>query len=138
MNTRLIRQNGAMIPGGYPFMDPRTGMKFDGFDAGGFSDQVNRIIRHRTANPRIYPPTDGKWLNFEEVTIELELYQCMRLGYDKRYCSDPAVSEEVAAAASHQSGVCRFCGGTLKERLCPTCSGHKVIGYTCIKCGSTL
>lgn len=127
-----------MLPGGYPFMDPRTGLKFDGFDAGGFGDQVHRIIKHRSLNPRHYPSDDLKWLNFEEVCIELEVYQCLRLGGDKRFCVDPDVSEAEAAKTSHATGICRFCGGELKERLCPTCSGHRVIGYQCLKCGSTL
>lgn len=137
MSKKLIRRDGAMIPGGFPFVDARTNQRFDGFEAGGFGDQVHKIIRHRLGNPNIYPPSEAKWFSFEAVANELDEYQCLRMAGDSRFCSDPN-SEHAQQAAAHAAGVCRFCGGQLKERLCPTCSGHRVIGYTCLKCGSTL
>jgi hypothetical protein len=137
-NIRLIRRNGPMLPGGYPFVDGRTNRRFDGFDAGGFGDQVLRIIKHRQANPSVYPPSDAKYLDEAAVADELDEYQCQRFGGDVRYCG-PSSEEAIRLQDLKAAGICQFCGGTLSERICPTCGGaKKVIGTVCQKCGSTL
>jgi hypothetical protein len=136
-NTRLIRRDGAMLPGGYPFVDGRTNMRFDGFDSGGFGDQVLRIIKHRKANPSVYPAEDAKFLTESFVADELDEYQCQRFGYDARYCG-PTDQEVIRIQKLREQGICQFCGKGLLPRYCPTCSGQKLIGYTCSGCGSTL
>ena len=50
---KLSRTNGPMPPGGYPFTDPRTGLRFHGME-GQFETQVRKIIEHRLANPAVY------------------------------------------------------------------------------------
>lgn len=128
---KLIRRNGPFIPGGYPYVDPRTNMRFDGMEAD-FSEQVQKIIRHRTANPKIYPPAEGKFLSTEFVADELDVYQCQRFGNDPKYCSDGKPFVGTVGRVSERK--CSICGGPLVERLCPTCSGSRVIGYTCNNC----
>jgi len=137
MNTRLINRGGIMLPGGYPYVDPKTNMRFDGFEAGGFYDQVAKIIQHRSSNPQLYPPGNPEYLETNFVANQLDEYQCQRFGGDARYCGQ--TSAEIERAASAQAaGVCQFCGGELEQRYCPTCSGQRVIGTRCKKCGSTL
>lgn len=132
---RLIRRTGAMLPGGYPYTDPKTGMKFDGFDAGGFGDQVLRIIRHRMANKARYPATEPQFLDEAFVANQVDEYQCLRLGNDPRYCQDesqPGINLPAVTADSK----CQ-CGGALLPRYCPTCKGQRIIGYICGVCGKT-
>lgn len=136
MNTRLTRRDGAMHPGGYPYTDPRTNHRFDGFDAGGFGDQVQRIIKHRLGNPKIYPPSEPQYLSFNFVADQLDEYQCQRFGGDPRYCGQ--TNDEIERKLQLNSkGICANCGGALIDKLCSTCSGGKVIGKVCSRCGIT-
>lgn len=133
MNTRLIRRDGPFLPGGNPYVDPRTNRRFDGFDAGGFGDQVNRIIKHRLANPKLYPPSEPQYLSFNFVADQLDEYQCQRFGGDPRYCG--ATPQEVERKSQLMAkGICSNCGGKLIQNICQTCSG-KVLGLKCERCG---
>lgn len=127
---RLIRRNGAYPPGGYPFQDARTGMKFDGM-SDSFSGIVNQIIAHRQANPNIYSPSEGKWFNFDLVADELDRATCLRLGNSDKWCR--GVNDVTVALP--KAKVCPSCDVPLEEKLCPTCSGRRLVGYRCPKCG---
>ena len=132
---RLIRRDGVIGPGGYPYTDPKTGFKFDGFSAGGFGDQVLRIIQHRRTNPTFYPPWNQEPFNETFVGNQLDEYQCQRLGNDKRFCVDENLPAVPAIKNPVPVGKCAACGGDLIEKLCSTCSGRRVTGRTCTKCG---
>jgi hypothetical protein len=122
-----------MIAGGYPYTDPKTGMKFDGFDAGGFGDQVLRVRAHRVANPKIYLPGDVA-LTVEYIANQIDEYQCLRHGNNPRYCLD---ENQPALPASVASDRACSCGEKLNPVYCPTCSGQKITHYICPKCGRT-
>ena len=126
----LIRRTGPFPPGGYPFTDPRTGMKFNGAEAT-FDQQVNKIIQHRLINPKVYPPDDTQWITVPYVAAELDKFQCDRLGNDPRFCTGPAATVQYFKLAGK---FCDSCGGTLAEVLCPTCGGRKVTGWKCQIC----
>ena len=126
---RLIRRDGDFPPSNYVFVDPRTGMKFDGI---GFDRTVQEIIKHRKSNPTIYPTAEGKWTDYESVAIELEIYTCRRLGNNDRYCKQ---AQPIAAyAATPSSGECPDCHVTLEPVYCATCSGKRITGYSCPNC----
>lgn len=129
---KLIFQNGNRPPGWYPYVDPRTGMKFpSGLD---FGDQVKKIQQHRLRNPEKYPPTEPKFLTKDFIADELSEYTCARVNNSPVYCFDdkrpPAQPQSIAAAGRK----CDKCGGQLTDRICGTCSGYKVVGYRCESC----
>lgn len=130
---RLIRRDGEFPPAGYVFQDPRTGFNFDGLEAGGFNDQVRRILAHRQANAKLY--TNGAAFDFEAVAMELEAYQCLRLGNNPKYCRDTE-SRNVVQVATVGAPVCPVCKGPMAERYCPGCTGKKMIGWRCEKCNT--
>lgn len=134
---RLIRRDGEFPPAGFAFTDPKTGFKFNGLEAGGFNDQVRRIIQHRAVNPVKYPPANSQAFDFDAVAMELEAYQCLRLGNNPRYCFDTDNKSPTRVyPASRINGVpiCPVCKQAMSERYCPGCSGQRLIGYRCEKC----
>ena len=122
-----------MPPGGYFFEDPKTGMKFEGMSVT-FAEQVGNIVSHRMANPGVYPKAEPQFLNWESVANELDAYTCTRLGNHPAFCYDPNVKTPINPPRIAVTA-CPKCGGALMDRTCPTCAGHRVIGYTCTKCG---
>lgn len=127
----LIRRDGSMPPGGYYFQDPRTSMKFDGMSVT-FNEQINKIISHRLLNPKQYPTTDPQYLDFDLVGHELDAYTCTRLGNHPTFCKN---ASSPASAPRYVAQTCPQCQSAMIEKTCPTCSGRKVIGYTCTTCG---
>lgn len=128
---KLIRHNGPHPPGGFPFVDPKTGMRFSGHE-GGIRDVVERVLQHRLSNPKIF--TKAEDISFDAVLELVDCYQCARLGSPKQYCTDgkngnPQVILRVV------SKYCPDCTTTMIERYCPTCSSRRLIGYACPKCG---
>ena len=128
--SKLIRHNGPHPPGGFPFVDPKTGMKFSGQE-GGIRDTVERVLQHRLSNPKIFSGAD---LGFDDVLEEVDCWQCTRLGSDSRWCTNGKPgSPQIVVRVANQ--FCPDCGSTMTEKLCATCGGRKVVGYTCGKCG---
>lgn len=132
---KLIRTTGPMPPGGYPFTDPRTGLRFHGME-GQFDLQVRRIIAHRLANPTVYPQSDPKWLSIEYVAGELSDYTCQRLGNNPKFCGDGSIKSNSKTFAV--AGVCGSCGGALKAMYCKTCTRQRLVGYECTQCGKKI
>ena len=135
---RLIRRTGPLIPGGYPYVDPKTNMRFDGFECGDFDGQVRKIIAHRLGNPKLYPPTEPQFYEYVYVADSLDTYQCQRLGNSDLYCIGVgAVGSNTPRVVAVVDGKCGKCGGELQQRFCPTCgSGNtKLVGYICKGCG---
>lgn len=128
---RLIRRDGEFPPGGFPFQDPKTGVQFNGLEAGGFNDQVRKIIAHRLANAKLYP--NGNAFDFDSVAMELEIHQCQRLGNNPKYCRDTE-HRTVQHQASIGNPICPLCKKPMSERYCPSCSGKKLIGWRCERC----
>jgi hypothetical protein len=110
-------------------------MKFDGMSHM-FDDQVKRIIEHRKANPVKYPPDDVRMLSFEVVALELETFTCQRLGNNPKYCGDGMSLVNINRPPIIPETRTCPCGGTeFKTKFCPTCSGQRIIGFVCTKCG---
>jgi hypothetical protein len=124
----LIRHNGGHPPGGFPYDCPKTGRKFPSI--GGIADTATAVTQYHLANPKIF---SGAEMDFAYNLELVDCYTCFRLGNPRQYCTNgklgnPPVIEYV------NSNVCPKCKTVMSERLCPTCSGHKVIGWTCKQC----
>lgn len=126
---KLIRHNGPQPPGYFAFQDPVTGQKFNG--EGSIRDVATRVAQHRLANAGKF---DQGQLNLDNIVVEIDCYTCLRLGNDRRWCTDgkPGNPTPVFRVSGK---ICPDCAVSMNERLCPTCGGRKVTGYTCPKCG---
>jgi predicted RNA-binding Zn-ribbon protein involved in translation (DUF1610 family) len=137
MKMQLIYRNGEFPPNGFEFIDPRTGFKIGGTDSN-FDETVRKIIQHRLANPKIYPPTDARCLTADFVSDELDTYTCNRLGNSPSYCKDMDERKVFIPPFTIQkpANACPKCGETdAKPRFCQTCAGSRILGFICSKCG---
>lgn len=136
----LSYKPGGMLPGGYPYTDPRTGRKFDGFDAGGAGDQIMRIAKYRMANPRIFP--EPEWADQHFIAKQLLEYQFQRLGNNMKYFvatdgtqSNPIVYAPKTPAANVTPPNRCECGANMAPVYCKTCSAQRLTGWKCPTCG---
>ena len=130
-------QGSRFPPGGYPFHDNRTGMNFDAMQ-GGIEDRVSQVIKHRIANPNLYPTSEPKFLDRAWVRLEIEDQICSNrpsiCGNTTAYAPPPPINQ-----IEFPTTPCPRCGVTnWKANLCPTCGRAKVTSYSCIGCGKTL
>lgn len=136
MLYEIIRREGTFPPGGFIFTDPRTGHQFDGI---GFKRTVDAIVEHRRANPRLYPTSDGKYLDWEFTAQELSIFSCQRIGNQSQFCKlvngANVFKPEPMSEVMKMDRVCAKCGEVNgKVKLCETCGGRKVIGFFCVQC----
>jgi hypothetical protein len=135
MKLSLKNRNSGWPPGGYPFVDKRTGKNFDGMSAD-LGMQAKNVADHRKANPAIYPLSEGQW--FDDLFIRQEIieYMCSlrpELCYDGSAVKNPIWTEPVPPAGK----TCIKCSGTeMSPTYCKTCSGRKVVSWKCNKCGT--
>jgi hypothetical protein len=145
---KLLRTSGPWHPGGYSYIDPRTGKKYDGSSAD-FDMRSKEIQNDRKLNPDIYPPAEngGKWLDLEFIRGQLSNYICGQLskrGLASRYCTDDSgalIGTKPLKSAVINNPVqvrkCRKCGGTdLEPEHCKTCGGNKIRAYICKTCNT--
>ena len=128
MKIQLLRRNGDFPPAGYEFIDPRTGFKIGGTNAN-FNDTVTQIIQHRLANPKVYPPSDMRYLETNAVGDELDAYTCARLGNNPRYCKDMDERKAFIPTFSTTEKPANACP------KCQTCAGNRILSWICDKCG---
>lgn len=134
--TKLINRNGLFPPGGWQFKDSRTGMRFTDGD---FNDVVAAIIKHRKANPRLYPPDEIEAFDFASVANELDAHTCSRLKGDSRFCQsgDPIPVNTDGLELMLMPNSCPKCDcKTGWQNLCRTCAGKRVVSYICENCKS--
>jgi len=125
--------------GGWGFVDPKTGMKFNGYEGSPQMIAV-KIAAHRAANPKLYPNGHGQ--NPESIVQEIYQQKADKMPWLFRGFPDknPAAAYPSApdnAPVAKTSAACS-CGATeVKPVYCQVCSGRKVTGYTCIGCGKS-
>jgi hypothetical protein len=119
-----------MCPGGVQYEDPRTPAAKWHDEHTWPADRAQQIIAFRQANPTIYP--EPEWTNPAFVLAQVNAFNCQRLGNDGAWCMETGAPAPVAPLPA--SRVCE-CGGAIVEKYCPTCSGRRVIGHQCAKCG---
>ncbi len=128
---KTLRTSVGMPPGGVIYDDPRTPAAKWSDDHTWPTERAQQIITFRLANPNIYP--EPEWTNTDFVLAQVMEFNCRRLGNDPNWCIETS-KPAPAPAAAPLSRLCE-CGGTLTEKLCATCSGKRVTGYKCAKCG---
>lgn len=135
MPIRLIRRDGQFPPGGFPYLDPKTGMKFPGLEAN-FKQQVGKIIAHRFVNGKKYPPEQQQYFDYDFVAEQLDEEQCRRLGNDPRWCHDTEKpnNRRAAAVPDGEAPNCHACGRLMVKRYCRTCGGQRAKGWKCPWC----
>jgi predicted RNA-binding Zn-ribbon protein involved in translation (DUF1610 family) len=122
-------------PNGYPFQDPRTGLKFDAM-SGGLDDRVTQVIKHRRANPNIYPQTDPKYLDVDWVRLEIIDYICQQVPSN---CNNGIVPKPVINVIELPTTPCPSCGQvSWSAAFCRTCGSGKISSYKCMNCGAKI
>ena len=93
-----LRKYDFNVPGGYRYVQPETGMKFDGNTL--FKPQVKAILTHRKANNL----TRTTW---DEVADDLEAYTCARMpGVCYGTTDNTRQSSPARVAATRKCGGC--------------------------------
>lgn len=148
MPIQLKNPNSGFPPDGFSFSDPHTAMKFDDEHAD-LNTQIARVIEHRKANPGIYPTHNIAAFHPASVAQEIIVQVCSR---HPQLCEDSALvgtmKNPVISFAPAQVPIvktqrpngqpCSKCNGDDFEPIyCKTCSGNRITGWRCKKCGST-
>jgi len=137
MNYSLKNPAQQFPPNGFPFTDPRTGMRFGGME-GTPQFQATRIIAHRQANPKLYPATEAHWFDQRSVENEVlaEKFKAMPWLFKGQPDQQPLLPGQQSKVEQVIVGDKCSCGSTqYTARFCSTCSGRKVIGKKCLSCG---
>lgn len=134
MTSKLKSRTSEFPPGGWSFVDIKTGMKFN---EGAFGDVVMAIIKHRQANPRVYPPEELESFDQATVANELDAFTCSRLNNNPRWCvsGEPTPVDISGLEFMIMPNKCPKCGCPQGYQiLCRTCAGRRVTGYYCADC----
>lgn len=133
MNLRLKIPNAAFPPGGYAFRDPKTGLAFNGMEAT-LDGQIEKIVRHRLANPRFYPLNEPHWLDRERV--RQEIFQQIHAKHPELFVGyDAPPRQTIKVVVSQPRNAC-VCGSIEADPVyCKTCGGSKIKAWKCKKCG---
>lgn len=134
------QSNGGFPQGGWPWVDPKTGFKLNGWEGTPQMHAV-KIIAHRRANPNHYPPSESHW--FDPAAVVQEIYQQKVKTHPhlfKGYSDTPPIVERKPQTQLMVSPtiICA-CGSNEYEAIkCMTCGGHRIKGYRCKKCGKEI
>ncbi len=136
MSLRLKNSTSSQFPpDGYPFVDAKTGMKFNGWE-GNPQSQAVRIAAHRAANPRHYP--DGAGQDVNGIIQELFEQKAKKMpwifvGFADQHPAQPYPNNTATVIVNGEK--CS-CGNTQFTPIyCATCSGKRITGYKCASCG---
>lgn len=138
MSLRLKKPSNSFPHNGWPFKDPKTGFICNGYEGTPEMHAV-KIIAHRRANPHIYPPSEAHWFN--QIAVREEILVQKHATNPELFVGEPdkAITVKVRAAKTVDTpGSTCTCGALDWEpTYCKTCSGKKVNGFKCRKCGKT-
>lgn len=136
MLTLKNSSSSQFPPGGYPFIDPKTGMKFNGWEGSPQMIAV-KVAEHRRGNPTFYPDGAGQDTNgiIQEIFAQkMKSMPWLFVGQPDQG-PQPYPSEPASQAVTILGDKCG-CGSTEYEPIyCPTCSGKRITGYKCKSCG---
>lgn len=140
MILTLKQPNAQFPPGGFSFVDERTGFKVNGYEG---TPQMSafKIKAHREGNPTLYPKTESQ--KFDINFIVQEIYQQRSKTMPELFKElNGTVSSSVPVINQNRSnqpiksslGPCT-CGSDMVFPIyCQTCSGNRITGYKCT-CG---
>jgi hypothetical protein len=108
---------------------------------GAHGDVVAAIIKHRRANPRIYPPDEITAFDHASVANELDAATCERLNNNDRWCEsgEPKPVDVSGLELLTMTTPCTKCGCvTGWQVICKSCSGKRRVGWYCENCKTLL
>ncbi len=136
MSLKLKNASASQFPeNGWPFTDPRTGMKFPGWE-GSPDMQSVKIAAHRAANPKLWPNGEGQdrgGIIQELFAQKVRTHPYLFVGYpdkDPSYRSQPEARETIVKGSACSCGCTEFIA-----EYCRTCSGNRIVGRKCKSCG---
>lgn len=118
-------------PGCWPYVDARTGMRFDPC-AGGLSDRVMDVQKHRRANPNVFP--EQEWHDAGFIRQQIVNFVCAK---SPAICIETdAILQAVKAGGFVQTQNCPNCSSATdaKPVYCQSCGGNKISHWLC-SCG---
>lgn len=122
----------AFPPGGFGFVDPKTQMRFNGWE-GTYEMTAQKVVEHRRANPTMYPPTDGPSFDLGEVIQEIFRQKFASMPWLFNGGGEQPGTHE-AASKIPELGHC-LCGESKVEPIyCASCGGSRITGYRCVAC----
>lgn len=138
MSLTLKNATASQFPaGGWPFEDPLTKRKFNGWEGSPQMIAV-KVAEHRRGNPTFYP--DGKGQDVGGIIQEIfaqkvKVAPWLFTGHPDRDVAYP--SQPKGSPVTIRGEKCS-CGATEFEPVyCPTCSGRRITGYKCRSCGKS-
>ncbi len=126
-------------PGGYPFTDPKTGRKFNGWEGTPQMIAV-KVAEHRRANPSLYPDGAGQDINGIIQEIFAQKFKVMPWLFRGQPDQGPGAypSQPATEPVTIRGEKCS-CGATeFTPEYCKTCSGSRVVGMKCKSCGKAV
>ena len=134
------QSNGGFPQGGWPYVDPKTGFKCNGWEGTPQMHAV-KIIAHRRANPNFYPPSEGQW--FDPASVVQEIYQQKVKTHPhlfKGYSDNaPQMNAQPTPKTMVSPTIVCACGSNeFEPQYCKTCGGNRINGYKCSKCGKDI
>lgn len=122
-------------PGGFPFVDPKSGMAFEPMSAD-LQLQTQNVIKHRRANPSIYPPSDKTAFDPLAVQREIIEYICRVRPSNCTETVRQAKSYFVVEPGPPHGKKCLKCQSeNLVATYCKSCGGRKITSWKCTQCG---
>lgn len=127
-------------PQGWPFKDPKTGFRCNGYEGTPAMHAV-KIIGNRRANPHHYPPGEPQW--FDPNSVIQEIYAQKAATHPQLFKGFPDVQivaqpERIVSRVVAPTVICS-CGANDYEPIyCKTCGGKRITGYKCKSCGKEL
>jgi hypothetical protein len=131
------QSNGGFPPNGWPFTDPKTGFKCNGWEGTPQMHAV-KIIQHRRANPGVYPPGESQW--FDAAAVIQEIYKQKASTHPHLFRGYPdgprmVTREQKGSIVVSPTLICGCGSNEWEELYCKTCAGRRITGYKCRKCG---
>ncbi len=129
------REGHPWIPGGYGFVDGRTGRKFDAMSAD-LKLQAQNVQQHRLSNPHIYPASEPKYLDLDWIMLQIEDFICSG---SPQYCGEPTPPRPDPTYDIQLPEKDCECGA--REWLpqwCQSCGQPKILSFKCAKCAKKI
>ena len=138
--SQLILKNStaSQFPGngGWGFICPRTGNRFNGWE-GNWEHIARKVIKFREDNPKTFTAAEVGDLN----SVVQEIFKQKHATMPWLFRGEPNQDSGAYPSATQTQeqtihGEKCSCGATtFKPRFCTTCSGKRIVGYTCSSCG---
>jgi hypothetical protein len=138
MNYVLKSSSSSQFPpnGGWGFIDPRTGMRFNGWEGDQFAI-ARKVIEHRRANPKVWPQDEVG----DQNSVVQEIFKQKHATTPWLFRGEPDQNSGAYPSATQTQeqtilGEKCTCGSVEYEPVyCKTCSGKRIVGTKCKSCG---